>query len=275
MTKDLYAYPPGIHDHPPGASKPSNEPIHYDVVGSVTKKGVTIEEGREHLINFVLTHKPNRTSYSILMNDNGSLNISDRTGNPCVGSLRTYGHKSLRPRDYFPGDLRTPDRTLPEGNPIMLAFPGGMWGRQLLPEQEMKETFLSSDGPWCSIVHAIEGIYKDGKCEGILVTDTNIFPTVMVNFIRKFRAQGTLNPSDHKNPRIRVLERIFGLGWMQNFGGRPDVARLIAGEVVPGLDEDTFYNRWPYNRPLIDYIFGYKADYGVSGDPEKAKPELY
>lgn len=276
MTKDIYVYPKGIYGNPPSASKPTKDPIQFDVVGTVTKTNVTIDEASNHLIDYCLQGK-SLYSIAMLMED-GTINISDRPGQPCIGSLRTYGSQSLRPLDYFPGDLRTPERTFPLGKPILLGFPN----TQGYTKEFAEATFLSSDGPWCSIVHALQPVYdKNDTMKGILVKDTNISPTMMINLLRKIRYTVKKDPPlVSLPPRVQVLYRMFGWNWAEAFGGRPDIARLLAGEPVPGLDEDTFYNRWPYNRPLIDYVFGYKADakmpvLGPSAKWDTLKPELY
>lgn len=280
-------YPPGIvvaaGNRPPNASIPSTEPVVYDTIGSVTTAGVDHENGHAALRAFILGAQPGQM-YSLLMErEDGKFDVCHRAGQPCIGSMRRYGHRSSRPFDYFPGDLRTPERTFPEGKPVMVAWPlQNYYGASKTASAEarkafLKDFFLSSElSPWRQVLKDIEIIEdKDGLIKGIIICNTNVDPTLMISMLRNFRYSDgyaqkfyefvQAHPKiDKRVAYLMVIAQLNNLTFPYTpppagvtFLYHGDLKNILNGTMIDGIHEGTFYERHAYNRPLVDYCFGY------------------
>lgn len=271
------AYPVGV------VSKP---PSHYSVavrtpeinpnVGTITHKDVPLDKGLEYLRAFA---KRGNYYHALLMeHEDGSLHVSERTNQPCWGSLREYGSKSTRPYDGWPGDLRTPERTFPQGKPVAVAIPIG--GSGYNPDASLTEwithKFLGENSPYWEIGAKAEPewlLNGNKQVVGLVLHNTNIDPSLMVNMFRASRNVGGWGtrflkfqqafPKLHEKALwMLTLSSVstFTVPFTYNFGlfgGAPDLARVRDGQILEGLREGLFRDRYSYNRPLIDCIFGY------------------
>jgi len=227
----------------------------------------TKEEGVTLMTEWLLT-KADSINFTLLMDDEGVLKVYYRDCQPCYGELRTYGTNSTAPYVKKPSDLHHP---FPDGNPIAV-------GSIFTNKNEWMDVALNPPtSPWFSVLKEFTIISNAAK-SGIVITDTNIDPTIMVHMFRMMRESRTFNNS------FQILKRIFPdepeeiLWVISTFiffplpefyttnsndyanwaGNKPDINRIFNHNpmIITG---GTFHDRWAYNRPDIDYIFGRNA----------------
>lgn len=276
-------YPLGIVSKPPSHyTVATPEPEINPNIGTFTTVNVTEDAGLEQLRNF---SRAGQRHHALLMKqEDGTLNVAERTGQPCWGSLREYGSKSSRPYDGWPGDLRTPQRTFPAGEPLAVSIPFSSYAGATLPGW-VEENFLSSSSPWRELGKLADPEYvydADGVLKGVMYRKTDIDPSLMVS---SFRNSGNLSGWATKHTYLKqqfpdldprtlwiltmastTKEAIFNGNFQFTFaawGGAADISRIRDGEILEDLREGTFRNRFSYNRPVIDCLFGY--------DPERKK----
>jgi hypothetical protein len=147
------------------------------------------------------------------------------------------------------------------------------------PHDYIANLFFSKESsPWRELLNKKHELVKgkDGSIKGIIILDTDVDPTLMVSFIRSSRylpymrtalaKLGSDKSFEKLDPRVQFISVatsgvLDGKTW--NFfytQSAPDWGRVMAGEILPGLREETFLNRGAYNRPIIEHAFGYDLD---------------
>jgi hypothetical protein len=146
----------------------------------------TLEQVLPELINFNNTLHGSYPGCLVMKHDNGDLEIVPRPSNPCYGYLRkyqsTHGAEATQPEGK-PGDLRYP---FPKGEPFALAVPFGT-----CPENDLFNYVWSDRSPWIkgfggehTLIRTHSGPEGKEKFTGIILTNTDVDPTVMVNLLK-------------------------------------------------------------------------------------------
>lgn len=247
----------------------------------------TIEEGLAHLRKFA-----NRDDtgghvgydYSILIDNGGKLEVHDRVNLPCYGELRPYAKGSasngpyepeLMPEEqrkvHKPGDLYYP---FPKGNPIAVAVPF----ISNVPDSDdwdniMTDVVLNPElSPWRKALTGYEVIRnKKNRVAGIVITDTKINPTIMVNMFRNIHRKITycipLYKTFIEKFKLQKLEAFIlaNMGMLnsgqfsfvqdedyQMFGPKPNFKRILNGDPIDRTN-GTFFDRYAYDRPKQDH----------------------
>jgi hypothetical protein len=214
---------------------------------------------------------------------NGSFNFYERPSQPCYGEMRPYatinhkpgfdGEKDLLPVSQravrMPGDLYA---QFPEGTPVALsvAIPHANADQTKLLEEIILNPKLS---PWRSVLKGVELIYKDKIITGIVIKDTKIDPTVMVCMFRKINSIHSVTIADIRKhfPDVNLTAAyVLGQAMMGDCskfvisaqidygpwsGQKQDWSAIMNGTPYDYTDGGTFYQRYAYNRPKIDYIW--------------------
>src|SRR5215217_2346184 len=239
------------------------------------------EAGMEHLFSFVNRRDYGGYSYALLMKeDDGSFTSYERTGQPCWGSLRTYGEKSTRPNDPKPGDLLTPDRTFPATGKVEalgVSFIGhisDVGGNKHSFNRFLSEfIFNKEESPWSSILKDVELVIKDDLFVGCVFKDCHIDPTVLAQFLRAF-ASLYLSPAmlswcklmdEHPeiNAKVAFLEAHKGMYTFSAISKRVHLESFFNSKPFDLSNGGTLHDREDYNRPDRDYVFGGKNNVGT------------
>lgn len=254
MTSDDWDEPEEYDDY----DGEEDEPMSKHIVVASKEAGI-------ELMTEWLKTKARGINFALLMDDEGVLKVYYRNEQPCFGELRTYGPKSTAPDVYKPSDLHHP---FPDGHPIAVGTNFGWNGEWL----DIAITPESS--PWHSVLKEFITFDSErGKC--IIITDTHIDPTIMVHMFRMinynssfesvFQKLKTIFPDEMASllwvmtPSINFpLNNHFTINTYDygNWSGNSPDFKLIFHRTPKEITGGTFYERWAYNRPDIDYIFG-------------------
>lgn len=231
----------------------------------------SLEAGIQHLYEFGQRKGMSRYNYAFLMlEEDGTYTLVERLGMPCWGAMREYGC-GTRPNDYWPGDLREPRHIFPKtGNPVAISFQFHyVYNRDGYNTKEEWNKFLTEFvfnvevSPWAKCLNDFELIINDDLITGVVFKDTKVDPTIIANMMKYVgRAQSFLPKrwcemvEAGKHPHTSflymmrgkwpctVLERYFNADPFDYTGG-------------------TFYDRYSYNRPDVEKIFGGKDNVGT------------
>lgn len=251
------------------------------------KKVKTVEDGIEHLRQFVLFYAQailnggyGGNTWAVLTEDKqGNLVVYERLSQPCYGEMRPYGnithaHKDAAEPNLLPEDQRKVHKPtdlyhpFPKANPIAIAV---VFRRKLT---ERTNTLIDcmydeEESPWRIGLSDVELVNIKDTHVGVILKDTHVNPTVMVNL---FRASRDLREVCDLIWNEDLTERQFiaCYGMLQKtgdgyyisndgnytfFGNTPDLQRIADCNPVNYHDDRTFYDRDAYNRPRIDYIW--------------------
>lgn len=231
----------------------------------------SLEAGHAHLYEFATRKNMQRYNYAFLMlEEDGTYKLVERLSMPCWGAMREYGC-GTRPDDYWPDDLRQPRHIFPsEGHPVAISFQFNcidQRGGYGTPEQWNKFltefVFNVEISPWAKCLNDFEIIIRDNLITGVLIKDTKVDPTIIANMMKYVGRALSGVPKKwcemvesgkhpltsflylYRNvwPRT-VLERYFNADPFDYTGG-------------------TFYDRYSYNRPDVEKIFGGKDNVGT------------
>jgi hypothetical protein len=150
------------------------------------------------------------------------------------------------------------------------------WLAQYAPSIKAWNTFIEFAfnpelSPWRKVLNNFELVSNsDGAYWGVVFKDTKIDPTIMVNLLRcnalstnlaKNFAQ-VLSDNEGLDPRIAYLAS-RGID-QYNMSGRIVPERWWNGEPADLSDGGTFYERYSYNRPHNEFLFGGLNNEGVA-----------
>lgn len=254
------------------------------ITSNILTTGVVAESyeaGIEHLFSFVHRRDYSGYSYALLMKeDDESFTSYERTGQPCWGSLRTYGEKSTRPNDPKPGDLLTPQRTFPATGKVEalgVSFNGYLEG---VPKKEMFNRFLAEfvfnkeESPWSSILKNVEMVIKNDLFVGCVFKDCHIDPTVLAQFLRAFASFyvssamtswcNLMDAHPEIDAKVAFLEAHKGMYTFPGISKRVHLESFFKAKPFDLSNGGTLHDREDYNRPDRDYVFGGKNNVGVS-----------
>lgn len=240
--------------------------IHIDGVACES-----LEAGIQHLYEFGQRKGMGRYNYAFLMlEEDGTYKLVERLSMPCWGAMREYGC-GTRPDDYWPTDLREPRHIFPKtGNPVAISFQfchvfdrGGNSTKEQWNKFMTEFVFNVEISPWAKCLNDFELIIIDDLVTGVVIKDTKVDPTVIANMMKYVgrayssiprlwcpMVEAGLHPLTSalylmkgQWPRT-VLERYFNADPFDYTGG-------------------TFYDRYSYNRPDVEKIFGGKNNQGT------------
>jgi hypothetical protein len=225
----------------------------------------SIAAGLAHLTNFALTQDGSRYTWAVLMETGDKYTIHERHSNPCYGEMRPYATGPAKNGPYEPklfpveqrkvhkpGDLFWP---FPEGTPIALAVP--LYG------EDFEWLFNAEISPWRSVLKDVELVYKADTLRGIVIKDTNVDPTVMVNLFRTRMNHYCYNYIKSQDTKYgmeidRIVDCLIPHGSFKTcgvFGFEPDIDLILSGKPNDLSDGGTFKQRYAYNRPKQDYLW--------------------
>lgn len=242
---------------------------------------VSQAKGIDVLNKFITTRHKNGVGidYAMLMELDGKFSVHQRWSMPCYGELRPYAQGSssngpyepnLMPEEqrkvHKPGDLFFP---FPAGHPIAVAVPFRIQSHT--DWNTILETIILNPetSPWRTALKEFTVTRKDKQISGIIITDTHINPTIMVNMFRNIRTHthdehiswwNTVQKASDLTPfEAYILSQIFAQNMTFikthdycTFGPNPNYTRLLAGEPVDRTG-GTFYARYAYDRPKQDH----------------------
>ncbi len=223
----------------------------------VKPEPIPYKQGLEECRKFA-SKSPQRHAAVLLMEEDGKYFLWIRDNEPCYGFLRTYGPKSTRPQDYKPSDLYN---DFPPGTPVILAVPF----RYVLRYTEGKEFFdyfFSQESPWKDVFKDSELMCNEEFIYGIVFKDTDIDSTLLISMLRQSRDLNNLLReffefrSKGLSIRLAFLACFYMVssGHPKNFLNPPKA--FINGEYIKDITGGTFRNRYAYNRPEVDFVFG-------------------
>jgi hypothetical protein len=251
------------------------------------EKGVlvgSLDEGLEHLRNFC-HENVHSISWSIIMEKDGELRVFDRPNQPCYGELRVYGEDCVNEDQRSvikPSDLDDP---FPEGTPVAVGV--AMDNPAGFPDAVENYNFVlglfldPEKSPWRKALKSFETTTNPhGSIDGLIIKDTNIDPTVMVNLFMMLR-----NIYPEWGERLKKLVETFPdtdvyillatyitTSWYNTGNGvwkvqlvspfdyyvssSLDIKKFLSGEVDDLSSGGTLKERYSYNRPKLHYLFG-------------------
>lgn len=254
---------------------------------------LTYEAGLELIRKFAHVLENSYASYTwavLMEEEDGTYSYWERHNNPCYGEMRPYaiGYlsngpyiKDLMPESqrkvHKPGDLFWPFPLT--GKPVLLAVPFGP--KYKAYSDLLEDVILNAEiSPWRNVLKGFEVVRnKDGTISGLVITDTNIEPTVMVNMFRKIKNDVNINQYisvREKYPDLSKLEafvfsqiyvntKVVNSEYGSVFGMNYSIKRILNGDTTDQTG-GTFYQRYAYDRPKVDWIFY---------DAEKNFPKLF
>lgn len=218
------------------------------------------------LRDFIKTQKPNGYTYGILFeNEDGSTYLHKVVGAPCLGELRPY--KENGDTVTRPSDLRHPWPK--EGHPIAVACQVPWMGYL---GKDIVDLFFGGEGPWRKAFtkENTEVIYnKVGEIVSVLITDTHIDSDIFVNGLgvsrgldqtpglNVFREVGATDNeafvcSIYTQENLMLKPKAAGVVYWMNHA---HPKRVLEGDPITFSKGRTFYDRYAYHRPKIEYIW--------------------
>lgn len=140
----------------------------------------------------------------VTKDEEGLFTIHERDREPCYGGLRKYKstHKGdCTQPDHKPGDLHNP---FPEGEPVAVGF--SFSALKYLDSYYLFEACWGDTSPWIKGFGSRENIEvtytEDGKILGVILKNTDIDPTVLVN-LAKFTKAMTQHQEETFNSLVK------------------------------------------------------------------------
>lgn len=229
----------------------------------------TFESAFDDMQKFV--HSASGISWgAVVKKEDGSFICVKRANRPCYGEMRRYAD-GTRPQDDHPGDI---PHVIPFGE--RLAFGAPLFGMA----NEITEYIWSpSDSPWR------RGIGKDvtlrknkeGNYKSVVMTDTQVDPTVLANLLVTSRNIGYHGNTMYRHYQERGFSFLksfvgdlftnqpkgWGSGAKETFyylNSQLDMKRFLNGESVDISNGRTWFEQEDYNRPDMNTIFGTEGE---------------
>lgn len=216
----------------------------------------------------------------------GNLTIVERPSNPCYGYLRkyrsTHGETATQP-EHKPGDLHYP---FPDGEPVALAIPF-----YASPEQIPLLDFIwGPQSPWINGFGSPDNVvrtYNDMKAiTGIILTNTDVDPTVMVNLLKMSKSRLHSVYQKWNKLLLEGLSEFEALACCTLDGHNfipsgADTYMFPTKANLKGMKEGktndfsggTFRKRFDYSRKNIQDIFADKNGITLAAEMEKVAKE--
>lgn len=222
----------------------------------------TMEEALEHCRGFLLS--PSSRYYGVIVTEeDGHFLIHNRVNQPCYGFLRKYGPESDRPEDYRPSDLPI---DFPNGKVVMIAIPLYNNG----PFETFEEIWFSEKSPWWSILENQELVFKDDKLKGLILHDTDVNSTVVINMVKTYSHRSFFKTNFNRLMEVypsAFPSELFYLSFVLSLhytgdkwqlSDYYDLEKLV--KKSPTIFGKTFLNDGAYARPVVEKVF-YKEKY--------------
>lgn len=133
--------------------------------------------------------------------------IHTRWNQPCYGELRKYKETHpddcTQPSNKKPTDLWHP---FPAGKPVAV---GTRYNPMYLCDDYMRAIFNAETSPWRAGIGSPEFVFDEGKIVGVLMKDTKVDPTVMVNLFNVVK-------SSSNSGGQRTFKKLLDFGFSQN-----------------------------------------------------------
>ncbi len=217
-------------------------------------------------------HTMTGTNFALAMrNPDGSVTVYPRQNQPCQGGemrkyYKTHGDRCTRPKDPRPSDLHKP---FPDGVVEGVSLNLGNKSHSM----EFAKFLFSSESPYRKAfpssedVHFIPSKYDPEMLQGIIVTNTDIDPTVFVNSLQCFRTLSESTWKKYVDLGLTKLEAvvtqmlshndisaIVGETYTYYFPMNASIRRLMEGDPFD-LSGGTWRDGFDYNRPEIQDLF--------------------
>jgi hypothetical protein len=249
--------------------------------------GLTFDDAMQRMIKWPSTLPGICRSWSLITEEkDGTFSFYERPSQPCYGEMRPYAkithsnmpqyaEKKLLPVSQrtvtMPFDLYAPFPTsIPKAVSIAIRTDEA-------PQRYLEQVVYNPEiSPWRTVLKDVTLLYKDDshkKLDGVVIGDTTVDPTVMVNMFRK---TNQINSYQIDNvlkhfPDANLLAA-FVLGQAMNgsvdkfsintnidyanwSGNNQDWSAIMNGKPYDYTDGGTFQQRYAYNRPKNDYIW--------------------
>lgn len=207
----------------------------------------------------------------------------ERTNQPCYGEMRPY---AAQYPDLLPESQREVSRPLDlydpfpkEGTPYSVSVPFRRWFSQSKKNHnQYAEALVSKEGPWRTVTQDVTLSYNsDGWVTGIRKPSADFDPTVFLNLLLFQKGTGSNGCADafakitdlvpNTSVGFRLLSSIafpINAGKFRtpmhpgNYFLNPnfEVYRFINGDPIDLTDGGTWEERYAYNRPEIQNVFG-------------------
>lgn len=236
---------------------------------------VTPETLDDAVRNFCLVDGKRTVSFAILTDDNI---LHTRWDQPCYGELCLYGSASRNLPDVDkPGDLNTP---FPDGTPITIVGP--YTNHLNHPSQDAAQRILEyiagGSSPYRSITKTV--LRHEGKIIGFTfpanqeptkIVSMLMYTNMLCGWVYNLEALDKWLPEATESQKMFLLPRLniyntgnnptFSVGSEFLWGSKYHISPLFSVEsffnsVLRDLTGGTFSERYSYNRPEIEYIFG-------------------
>lgn len=238
-----------------------------------------IDQSAIHSLRY-LANQMHGCNFALAMRDKeGYLTVYPRENQPCQGGEmrkygKTHGEKCTRPDDRRPGDLTNP---FPDGVVEAVAV-----RLRVHHDPEMMDFFLSSDSPYKKGFGSskdVEVLTKDGLVSGLIFKNTDVDPTVLVNFLQFLHYRHDHHPAWKKmielgaTPAETAVHLTLAGGipgqvskydpsqtdplhmtYSYYFPMKASIRRIIDGNPFD-LSGGTYRAGFDYNRPEIQDLF--------------------
>lgn len=252
---------------------------------------INVATGIDLMRMFIMNFDDNGYAQAFLMErEDLSLYVRENIHQPCQGGeMRTYAESNgnveedkgdplcTRPGDPRPGDLYCP---FPDGTPLAVAIPFRYAANHFMNAMFDDVVFNSLHSPWRSLLHGVPEeltVNNAGKINGVIFNNTDVDSTVLVSLCRYINSEAgghsrVYNELVKLYPDGDRLLLFIAANFFNNLEGKsigvrdhnntytalngaPDFKRVYEGNPVD-LTGGTFKNRFAYNRPQIDFLFG-------------------
>lgn len=221
-------------------------------------------------------------SWSAAVRKDDKLQFIAMNNRPCYGEMRAYGKDSTRPQDHKPGDLPRP---IPPGIREAVGCYFGSTSPSAENHNRLIRYVLSDKSPWRRGLDQ-RGIHLtwDGDethhIKGVVLTETEVDPTVMVSLFMVLRSARYSNWGDsvanrfctfvdeHKMSEAAALAACFWVNisltsktFVPSFGfsyflaNKLDPKKFATGEPLSLSNGRTWRDGEDYNRPEIQDLF--------------------
>lgn len=257
----------------------------YEESEMQTTKIENVEVGLNLLRGFVLNSQ-NELTFNLLMQQGDDVVHVKYGQQPCYGELRPYAktHPDMLPEHqrkvHKPGDLHSP---FPDGHPIAVAVPFFNQPSDVTTEQYNRIINLVLDpglSPWREALRDFEVLKNDkGRIAGIIIKDTNVDSTVMVNLFMTLRGASwnsfyavltkLLGQFPDEDPYLLLAAATqVGPTWQSNgaysinasfqyyISPALNITNFLQGKFDEKITGGTFHDRYAYNRPDLHNVFG-------------------
>lgn len=235
----------------------------------------TYDEALAEVTNFLET-ATGLSWAGVVKGEDGKFIAVLRPNRPCYGEMRRYAD-GTRPNDPHPGDI---PHVIPKGERLVFGAPLLNLGES---HNEVIEFMFNPEvSPWRRGLGKNIRLFKKGdmsdpslKYTAMMMTDTNVDPTVLANLLVNIRllsyVSGSLLFGFYRSRGHSALRSFIGavfsrkitnqwtLGGADNMYAlnfNTEIPRFVSGETLDLSNGQTWREQEDYNRPELADIFG-------------------